>query len=884
MREQEHRHRPFWYLRRRPETLESEVDEELSLHLEMRAEELKKRGMSDDAARGEALRQFGDLEATRAYCRRQDQEKERHMQRGLMGGDLAQDLRISLRGLARAPMMTATIVATVGLGIGATTAIFSAVNAALLRPLPYLDPGRLVRIYTDAPPHKFPFSVADYLALQAQQTHFEQVAGYTVQAMAFSDGEVAERVRGRQVSWTYFALLGIRPSIGRDFKESDGRPGSPPAVIVSHGFWQRRLGGRPEAIGRPIRLDGSDYQLAGVLPEPLGPLEQGQQFFVVAQWDSPPRKGPFHITAIGRLRQGSERSAAAGELRAINRRIFPIWRASYQDERASWALMDLKAHVVGDVQAMAGLALAAVGLVWLIACTNASNLLISRVTSRRRELAVRAALGASRGRVVRHLLAECGLLALGAAAVGVALAWVGIRILRGFGAAYLPRTEEIALDGPVLGLLAAVTLFSGLLFGLIPALHGTGGPIEESLQASGRSSTGGIRVRRLRRVLVGSQFAIATPLLVGAWLLLTSLNELGRVDLGFDGHGMLTGSIQLPEAQYREPGQVAGFWDELRRRVEALPAVSGATFADGRPPNGVGNLNNFDLEDSPTRPGQSQPVTPWVSVTPEYFRVLGLTLLQGRLLEDRDGRAQDLEAVVVDRAWANRFFPMQSAVGKRFREGGCTSCPWTSVVGVVSEVKYAGLDKPDQGTVYWPMGPGSRFRYLVLRLGAAPASVVPAIRQVVHDLDPSVPFSSVATIDDLVAHSLQRPRSLSMLVGGLAMVALLLSFVGIYGVMAVQQHAKDISIRMALGGRPSDVFALIVGQAMKVVSSGVVVGLGAALAMTRLMSGLLFGVGATDAFAFVAVGVLMLAAALLACSVPARRALGLQPAVLLRNE
>jgi len=817
------------------------------------------------------------------------------MQSGLLVGDLLQDLRIGLRGLLRAPMMTMTIVATVGLGIGATTVIFSAVHAALLRPLPYADPERLVRIYTDAPPNKFRFSVADYLALQAQQTHFEQIAGYTDRPRAFSDGTVAERVRGRDVSWTYFTLLGVKPAVGRDFTELDGRPGSPPAVIVSYGFWQRRLGGRPDVIGKPLRLDGSDHALAGILPRMVGPLEQGQELFVAAQWATPPRKGPFFITVLGRLRNGSERSAAAGELVAINRRIFPLWQVSYQDQKASWALMDLRTHLVGDVRTVAGLALAAVGLVLLIACANASNLLIARVTSRRRELAVRTALGASRGRVIRHLLAESSLLATGAAAVGIALASAGIGLLRSVGADYFPRTQEITLDGPVLWLLAASTAAGGLLFGLVPAVHGTGGPVDESLRSFGRSSTGSIAVRRLRRLLVAGQFAIATPLLVVAGLLLASLNELGRVDLGFDIRNLLSGTILLPAAQYPDAGRVAAFWDEIQRRVEALPGVSGVTFADGRPPNEVNNFNNFDLEDSPTPPGQSQPVTPWVSVTPEYFRLLGLTLVQGRLFDEHDGLGPDVEVVVVDRAWAKRFFPNGGAIGRRFKEGGCTRCPWTTVVGVVSEVKYAGLDKPDQGTVYSPMaGRGarpseqatSRFRYLVLRTAIDPLTVLPTVRQVVRELDPSLPFSSVATEEELVARSLQRPRSLSMLVGGFATVALLLSIVGVYGVMAhyVQQHSKDIGIRLALGGSPADVLRLVVGQGMKIVSSGVGVGLLTALILTRLMSSLLFGIGAADAFTFVAVTILLLAVALVACSVPARRAIAVQPAAVLRNE
>ena len=808
---------------------------------------------------------------------------------------LIQDLRICLRGLLKAPMMTLTIVITVGLGIGATTVIFSAIDAALLRPLPYADPDRLVRIYLDAPPNKFRFSVADYLALQTQQTRFEQIAGYTGRAMAFSDGTVAERLNGKVVSPAYFALLGIKPAIGRDFTEQDGRPGSPPAVIVSHGFWQRRLGGNPSVIGKPIRLDGADYALAGVLPPTVGPLERAQEFFVAAQWDTPPRRGPFFILVLGRLRNGTERSAAANELRAINRRIFPLWQSSYQDEKATWSLMSLKEYVIGDVRTVAGLALAAVALVWLIACTNASNLLIARVTSRRRELAVRAALGASRGRVIRHLLAESSLLAIGAALVGIALARIGVGLLRDFGSDYFPRTQEIALDGPVLWLLAAVTIGSGLLFGLIPAVHGTGGPVDESLRSVGRSSTGSLAVRRLRRVLVASQFAIATPLLIVAGLLLASLTELSRVDLGFDRHNLLSAAILLPEAQYPKPGRVSAFWDEMQRRVEALPGVSAVAFSDGRPPDDVGNFNNFDLEDFPTAPGQSQPVTPWVSVTPEYFRLVGLSLVQGRLFDERDGLGPNIEVVVVDRAWAKRFFPNGGVVGKRFKEGGCTSCPWTTVVGVVSVVKYAGLDKPDQGTVYTPMaGRGSRpseeatsrFRYLLLRTAIDPVTVLPAVRQVVRELDPSLPLSSAKTIDDLVAESLQMPRSLSVLVGGLAMVALALSIVGIYGVMAyyVQQHSKEIGIRVALGGSPADVLRLIVGQGMKVVASGVVVGLLTALVLTRLMSSLLFGVGAADASTFGAVTIVLLAVALVACCVPAGRALAVQPAIVLRND
>ena len=693
----DHRRRPFWHLRRGPELVSSEVDEELSVHIDLRAEELQARGLPADVARREAIRQFGDLQSTRDYCRQQDMAKDQGMHRRLLLDELIQDLRIGLRGLLRARLLTLTIVATVGLGIGATTVIFGAVNATLLRPLPYADPERLVRIYTDTPPNKFPFSVADYQALDAHQTRFERIAGYQSRALAFSDGKVAERLTGRIVSWTYFGLLGITPAFGRDFTESDGRPGSPRTVIVSQSFWQQRLGGRADAIGKPVTLDGVDYTLTGVLPPTNGPLERGQHFFIAAQWPTPTRKGPFFITVLGRLRHGStdsaDRAAAASELHAINRGLFEIWKSSYQDSRATWSMVDLRTFAAGDLQPVGALALAAVGFVWLIACTNASNLLIARVSSRRRELGVRTALGASRARIVRYLLAESALLAIGAAAVGLALAWSGIGVLRELATDYVPRSQEIALDGATGWMLLALTLTSGLLFGLVPALHGTGGPVDEALRAWGRSSTGTVAVRRLRRILVGSQFAITTPLLVVAGLLLVSLHQLTRVDLGFDTRNLITGSIIVPDSTYREPGRVVAYWDQLQTRVEALPGVAAVAYSDGVPPNIVDDFNNFDLEDFPAAPGQSQPVTPWVGVSPEYFRLMGLTIRQGRAFDNEDGNKRSLESVIVDEAWATRFFPNASAVGKRFKEGGCTACPWTTVVGVVA---YREVRRPRQ--------------------------------------------------------------------------------------------------------------------------------------------------------------------------------------------
>ena len=808
------------------------------------------------------------------------------MQPSLLVQDLAQDLRIAVRSLLRVPILTLTIVVTVGVGVGATTAIFSAVDAALLRPLPYAHPDRLVRIYTDAPPFKWRFSAADYLAFREQQTQFEASATYTDRSLIYSDGASSDVVRARVVSAAFFSVLGIRPAIGRDFAERDERPGAPPPVIASYAFWQERLGGRADAVGRSITLDGASHVVIGVLPPRSGPLERRQDLFVVQQFSPPPRKGPFLLTVVARIGETTNPDVAASELRAINKRIFPIWKASYQDDKATWSMDDLKAAVVGDVNAIAGVALVSVALVWLIACANASNLLIARVAGRRQELTVRAALGASRARVVGHLLAESAVLATGAVVLGAGVAWAGIRLLQGIGATYFPRTQEITLDARVLWLLAGLAACSGLIFGLVPAMHGTGRSVDATLRSFGRSSTGNIAARRLRRALVAAQFAVATPLLISAGLLLASLAELKNVDLGFDRRNVITGSVRLPASQYQDPGTITSFWNELTRRTAAIPGISGVAFADGLPPNGVGNLNNFDLEDLPTAPGQSQPTTPWVAVTPEYFHVLDLTLLEGRLLEQRDALTENLEAVVVDRAWARRFFPNGTAVGRRLREGGCTTCPWTTVVGVVSGVKYLGLDAPDDGTVYSPMSTTSLARFLVVRAHAASASVLPPVQRTVRELDPSVALANVATIDDLVARSLERPQSLSLLVAAFAIVALLLSVVGIYGVMGyyVQQHLREIGIRMALGGSSGDVLGLVVGHGMRVVVGGVVVGVLAALGLTRLMSSLLFGVSGSDPLTFTTVIGGLVMVALAACLVPAVRAVSIQPAAVLRNE
>jgi putative ABC transport system permease protein len=637
-----------------------------------------------------------------------------------------------------------------------------------------------------------------------------------------------------------------------------------------------------------VSLDGADYLLIGVMPPAVGPLDSRFDLFLIQQFTPPPRKGPFFYSVIARLPAGADRGRATSELHAINRALFPVWKASYQDDRSTWNMEDLQTNLVGNVNTLAGLSLAAVGLVWLIACANASNLLIARVTSRGQELAVRTALGASQGRVLRYLLAESLVLATAAVALGAVVASVAMRLLQTQGTAYFPRTQEIRVDPPTIWLMIGLAASSAAIFGLVPAWQASRSTANRPL-GSARTVAGGVGVRRLRRGLVGAQFAIATPLLIVAALLLASLERLRQVDIGFETAHLLTGSIRLPGALYRDDARINTFWETLQRRVETLPGVAAVAFADGLPPNAPGQHNNFDLERYPTAAGESQPVTPWMAVTPAFIRALGLTLIEGRLLDERDAQQaidqENLMSVVVDRAWARRFFPNESAVGQRLRGGGCSTCPWTTVVGVVSEAKYDGISQPTSGTVYFPLI-GSPARFILVRTEGDPLAIAPAIQQAVRDIEPAAPLSSVATMSATVEQSLARPQSLSMLVTGFAAVALLLSVIGIYGVMGyyVQQHLKEISIRVALGGSQTDVAKLVLGQGMTVVGLGIAMGLGIAFATTRLMSSLLFNVGATDPLAYATGGALLFAVAAVACAVPAFRAMRLQPAAVLRNE
>lgn len=627
-----------------------------------------------------------------------------------------------------------------------------------------------------------------------------------------------------------------------------------------------------------------EYRVIGVLPEQPGALEAEREFFAAARWAAPSRKGPFFVQGLGRIKPGLDREAVEAELLAVNRRLFPVWESSFQDRNAVWGQHDLREAIIGEIDKTLYLAFAAVLFVFLIASANAANLLVARSSYRRRELAVRSALGASRSRLLLHLWSENLLLATGASLLAMGVAGGGIRLLQTAGAAFVPRSQEIGLHGPVIWFLLAATVISMILFGFLPSLGLADSNLGQVLHSGSRSVSGARGLQRMRRALVITEVAVAVPLLIGGGLLVGSLVRLQQVDVGFDPAHILTLEVSLPET-YDDMASVHQFWNRTLERIRSLSTVSQAGFADGRPPSEITQSNNFDLHDKPTPPGAVQPATPWVAVTPEYFEVLQVPLLQGRLLKDTDNR-ESPRVVVVDQAWARRFFPGDDAVGRRFQSGVCTTCPPTTIVGVVGTVKYSGMDKIEEGTVYWPMiTTVFRHGYILARTQNAPFQSLPEIRRIIRETDPTLPVSRVATAQELIADSLESPRYLTTLVAGFAGTSLLLTLVGIYGVMLffVQRQTRDIGIRMAVGATPSAVLRLVIKNALSLVLWGTLAGLLLATFLTRFMSSLLFGVGTLDPLTFSLATGLILLTALGATVLPAWRATRVDPVRVLRQ-
>ncbi|HJQ25121.1 MAG TPA: ABC transporter permease [Blastocatellia bacterium] len=801
--------------------------------------------------------------------------------------EMIQDLRYGARMLLKQPGFTLIAVMTLALGIGANTAIFSIVNAVLLRPFPYRAPERLVTLQERATAGGFSPSYPNFVDWRAQNTVFDSMAAVrTNENFNFTGAGEPERVPGRVVTAEFFSTLGIQPLVGRDFLAEDDRPGAAPVVILSYEFWQRRFGGDPGTIGRQLTLNNQSFTVVGITPAnfqfvaeadvtlPLG--LQAERFRL--------RGRDPGVNVVARLKPEVSEPQAEAELNTIAARLEQQYPESNKGRRV--VLVPLHESVVGDVRQPLLILLGAVGLVLLIACANVANLLLVRASSRRKEMAVRVALGAARGRIVRQLLTESVLLATLGAGLGILLALWGTRLIAAQLPDGIPRLQEAEVDLPALLFTLAVALLTGLLFGLVPALQASRPNLTEELKEGERGSSG--RRQRLRSALVMGEVALTLTLLVGAGLLVQSFRRVLQVDPGFKAQNLLTMQVSVnnPDGQ-----QVASFFEQLQQNVRRLPGVQAVAVSNGLPMDAANNPPFF-IEGRPV-PDQ-KPTAMRYTVSPDYFPAMGIELIKGRLFTTGDTRNSP-PVVIIDEALAGQHFQNEDPIGKRLVQA-LPNSPSYEIVGVVRHVEAFGLDAqgppPAQFYLNFNQTPlqalptSVRRINLLARTEAEPLSLAPAVRGQVAALNKDQAVFNVRTMEQIVGQSLAARRFSMWLLTAFAVVAFGLANVGIYGMMsyAVAQRTREIGVRMALGAQVNDVLRLVIGQGMRLALAGVVLGLVGAFALTRLLATLLFGVGATDPLTFAGVAAGLSLAALVACYVPARRAAKVDPLAALRHE
>ena len=801
---------------------------------------------------------------------------------------LFQDLRYAARMLIKNPGFSAIAILALALGVGANTAIFTVVNSVLIRPLPFSEPDRLVMTYATDPTigqERIPFSVADFLDWRAQNHIFEKLAAFSDNRFTYTGGESPEQFPGAWVTADFFEVLGQQPEMGRTFLPDEDRPGRAPVVLVSHSFWQRKLGADPNVLGRQITLNNNSFSVVGVMPPGFTFPERDIDLWAVERLDPPSRRGPYYMWGIGRLAPGATLAQARAEMDTIARRIQQETRSTKND--VTFTAIGLTERVVGNVRPALLVLMAAVIFVLLIASANVANLLLARATAREKEIAIRRALGASRARLIRQLLTESVLLAAVGGAVGLLLAQWGVGALLALSPDDIPRISEVKIDGRVLGFTFLISMLSGIVFGLAPALHSSKINLNESLKEGGRSAMEGFRQRRLRNLLVVAEIALSLVLLVSAGLMIKSFLKLQNVNPGFNAANILTMQLSLPRTKYTNPAQTAAFYKELLNKVEALPGAKSAAISISLPPNGLEVSDNFSIEEHPTPAGESDPIAPVVFVSPKYFTTLGVPLLRGRYFTEND-RDEAPPVVIINEAMARQYFGAEDPIGKRFKQGTLAGGnPWMEIVGVVGNVKYTGLEAKEEPAFYLPHQQNPiRFMYLIVRGDSDPTALLPSIRSEVWSLDKDLPVARVRTMEQLLSESVAQPRFRTLLLAVFAGVALLLAAVGIYGVMSysVTQRTHEMGIRMALGANPGDIVKMVVGQGLKLALVGAGAGLAGAYGATRLLESLLFDVSATDTMTFAVIPALLTGITLLASYIPARRATRIDPMVALRYE
>jgi putative ABC transport system permease protein len=805
-----------------------------------------------------------------------------------------QDVRYGARMLARSPAFTAVALLTLAIGIGANSAIFSFVNAILLRPLPYPESDRLVFLteWSRQIP-EMSFSLANFEDLRDQSRVFEALFAFRGQDYVLTGEGEAERLSGQQVTSGFFETLRLHPVLGRAFTPDEDRPGAERVALLGEGLWLRRFGADPGVLGRRLVLDGEPYTVVGVLPDALH-----STFRTTEIWTSLGRLGDRFggaehrgnhpgIYVLARLAPGVDTARARTEVTTLAQRLATQYPATNAGQ--SMTVEPALQTLVGPLRPALLILLGAVALVLLIACANVANLLLARAASRQKEIAVRCALGASRGRVVRQLLTESVLLAFAGGTLGLGVAAGGMTALRAVLPERAPRVGEVALDGAVLAFTFLVALGTGILFGLLPALQTARVDSAQTLKEGGRGGTAGRRRQRVRALLVVSEVSLALVLLVGAGLLLKSFVHVLRADPGFEPEGALTLTVSLPPASYDAPAKRAAFFDRVLEGLERVPGVE--AYGSTAPLLGHWQTS-FTAEGQPEAPPGQAPSTDITRVSPGLIRAMGMRLVRGRDFTDRDREGQPL-VCIVDETMADTYWPGANPLGRRLRlgSGKKDDKPWLTVVGVVDHVKNYGVDQDSRVETFVPYRQDALgFAILVLRTRGDPAALASAARDVVRSVDPDVPIFSVRPLADVVAEEYVAKRVSAQLLGAFAVLALLLAAVGIYGVMswAVTQRTQEIGVRVALGAGRADILRMVLTHGMRLAGIGLAVGLGLAFILARgldhALGTLLFGVSPTDPPTFSAVPVVLAVVALLACVLPARRALGVDPVRALHYE
>jgi putative ABC transport system permease protein len=866
----------------------ADVDDELRFHIESRIAELVARGRSLDEARRSAIADFGDLRGYRDQTLHIDRQYAREARMREWIQSVVADLRYAVRAFARSRAFTAAALVCIALGVSVTTTIFSAVDAILIRPLPYHDADRLIAVYAQDPVRNYfgsNISYPDYVDWRARNRTLSSLAIWTWSSHSLANGE-AERVEGAEVAANLFATLGVRPLIGRGFLPEEETPGRDRVVILSHGLWQRRFAGDSTIVGRTITMDAAPYTVVGVMPPNFNFPDRGQLWVPFASGAAREvRANRMYAGAIGRLKPGVTFAQAEADLAAVSRAL----EQQFPDDNRNWAAepMSLRQALTGDLRRPVLIFLAAVTLVLLIACANVANLMLARGITRSRELALRSALGAGRRRLLRQLLTESALLALTGGALGALASFAGIRLLRFAFPQDVPFYIQLRIDGVALAFALTASLATGLLFGLLPAVRAARVDVNASLREGARTGSDAGR-SRLRSSLVALEIALSVVLMVGASLLIRSYRAYASTELGFAERGVLTARISLPYEQSRARPPRLEFYDRLHARLRAMPGVVAAGSAQGIPFSGWQVQSSAFAEgDPPPQPG-TEVDAHFQRITPEFFEAMGVSMVAGRALTaaDRDSAAP---TVLVNEQLVARLFAGRDPIGRRVKVGSLDSSqPWATIVGVVKDYRNYPLPQPVPPAIYYSYAslPVLNQTVVIRTTAPDPHSLVPALRAAVHDLDPAVPIYDVKTMDEAVSRSLWRQRLNGQVLGIFAALALLLATVGIYGVIsyAVTQRTREIGVRMALGAGRADVLALVVGQGARVALAGIVIGGLGALALSRVLASLLYEVGPTDPVTFVAVPVLIAGVALLASYLPARRAAKLDAALAIRAE